>query len=610
VGDRSVAPGDAKDVWEVNRHLFLIDLCKAWRLTGRPEYAEAAVRLINDWIVTNPYARGVNWAGPLEVAYRALSWLWLYHLVGETGPVDEGTRRKWLASMQDHGRFLYRHLELYESPFNHLMGEATVLYLLGLQLPQLHEAPRWRRRGRAVIESRLAAQFYADGGSVEQATVYHHATLGFLLLGAVAARQAGEDFGADVWEALERAVDFSTGLMQPDGRHPAIGDNDDARPLAFDYADNWDFRHLAAIGAVLFARPGFKFTAGRFSEDALWLLGPAGLEAFERLQAASGRSSRVFEQSGYVVLRSGLDARADYVCFDCGEQAGGLRTDDVPSAAHGHADALSVIAHLAGTAVLVDAGFFTYDGERDWERFFRETAAHNTIRVNGRDQATHLQKMAWTHVPTVTLHEHSLEPGHQWACASHDGYNRADGLIHRRTVWLRPDRCIVLYDELLGGEPNTAELAFQFAAEHTVATAGAEVAIGEHFTLLWSASTATKSRLYRGGTSVDAGWVAPRLGQRQAAPRLVLDLEPGPHIRILTAIVDRRVWSSVGAERDPHALTLRLHGGPGNDTVVAPLNLPIAEGPVRTDAALVAWRSRGGAHDVRYVRGRYAEVVA
>jgi hypothetical protein len=42
-----------------------------------------------------------------------------------------------------------------------------------------------------VLESTIDRQFHDDGGSVEQSTFYHHATLGFYILSAVLARPTG-----------------------------------------------------------------------------------------------------------------------------------------------------------------------------------------------------------------------------------------------------------------------------------------------------------------------------------------------------------------------------------------------------------------------------------
>ncbi len=47
------------------------------------------------------------------------------------------------------------------------------------------------RAARKVLETTLATQFHSDGGSVEQSTFYHHATLGFYLLAAVLGRRNG-----------------------------------------------------------------------------------------------------------------------------------------------------------------------------------------------------------------------------------------------------------------------------------------------------------------------------------------------------------------------------------------------------------------------------------
>ena len=97
-----------------------------------------------------------------------------------------------------------------------------------------------------------------------------------------------------MWSAIERALEFSMHLMQPDGRTPEIGGADDGKPIRMQHLPFWDFRPYQAIGAVLFQRPDFKMVAGRFYEDALWVLGPAGLDAFEALDehAAAERSGR------------------------------------------------------------------------------------------------------------------------------------------------------------------------------------------------------------------------------------------------------------------------------------------------------------------------------
>ena len=87
------------------------------------------MRLVRSWIAGNPYATGVNWSCALEPAFRVFSWLWAYHLAVDD--LDERFHLEWLRGFYDHGRFIERHLELYSSPYNHLIAEAAALYMLG-----------------------------------------------------------------------------------------------------------------------------------------------------------------------------------------------------------------------------------------------------------------------------------------------------------------------------------------------------------------------------------------------------------------------------------------------------------------------------------------------
>ena len=54
---------------------------------------------------------------------------------------------------------------------------------------------------------------------------------------------------------------------------------------------------------------------------------------------------------------------------------------------HGHYDALSVEAWADARPLVVDPGRYTYaEGDPNWRHWFRGTAAHNTVTVDGADQ--------------------------------------------------------------------------------------------------------------------------------------------------------------------------------------------------------------------------------
>ncbi|BCS33210.1 hypothetical protein TBR22_A24370 [Luteitalea sp. TBR-22] len=516
--------GDVKHVWELSRQQYLVDLGRAVFLDDDRESLASLQFLVRSWMAGNPYGTGVHWSCALEPAFRAFSWIWSYALTWHA--LEDDFHLEWLCGLYDAARFIERHLEHYSSPYNHLVGEAAALYMLGATFPEFADAERWRATARAVLEGRLAEQFYADGGSVEQSTFYHHASVGDYLLAALTARAIGEEFSPTIWQAIERGIDFSAALVLPDGRIPEIGGADDGKPIRMEHLTLWDFRPYQAMGAVLFRRGDLKAIAGRFHEDALWLLGTDGLAQFDALPAAlPARTSVALPHSGYYVLRSDWSATADYVCFDCGEQAAGMRPDGIPNSMHGHADCLSIIVSLRGQRVLIDSGFHAYNCGGAWEAHFRETAAHNTARIDGRDQALHLGKMAWSNSYRAFPEGWHASGREAWTVGAHDGYDRApEGVTHRRAVWLRDAGYVIVCDEFLGQGEHDIEVNFQFAPGHALAAEGDNsVRFGDVAALHWASPVAWTSTLADGGdTGPDAGWIAPSLGVKQAAPRLTL----------------------------------------------------------------------------------------
>ena len=296
-------------VWELNRHQFLVDLAKIAFLDESRTHADALSALLRSWLRAVPYGTGAPWACALEPAFRAWSWLWAYHLLRSAGLLDASAHLEWLTGFYDHGRFLHRHLELYASPYNHLIGEAAALFALGVLFPEFEESPAWVERARTLLESNAKTQFYADGGSVEQSTFYHHATLGFYLLVTVLAQRNGMALSPDIGSVVERGIDFSMAMMLPDGRVPSIGGADDGKPIRLEHVPFWDFRAYLAMGSVMFARPDFKFAAGSFPEDALWLLGSTAAATFDDLPLRAPEVCRALPASGYVHRAQSLVAR-------------------------------------------------------------------------------------------------------------------------------------------------------------------------------------------------------------------------------------------------------------------------------------------------------------
>ena len=121
----------------------------------------------------NPFRQGVNWSSNLEVAMRAISWLWTMPYLLAWSELDQEFLACWLGSLYDHFDHISKNLSVYTDPTNHLIGEATALWLLSTVFPDLPEAPRQGQRALDILSREAQRQFTRDGVNCEQSTSYH-----------------------------------------------------------------------------------------------------------------------------------------------------------------------------------------------------------------------------------------------------------------------------------------------------------------------------------------------------------------------------------------------------------------------------------------------------
>ncbi|HEY2923916.1 MAG TPA: alginate lyase family protein [Candidatus Eisenbacteria bacterium] len=540
--------GDVKFVWELNRHQFLPTLGKAYRLSGDERYAARAVALIDDWIASNPYLRGVNWTSALEVAVRALAWCWTLSLLEGSRALGPAQRGRIRPSLRQHARYLAGHLSYYFSPYNHLVGELTGLQILHASIRPTQKSEGWERRAFRALVEEASRQFHADGGTVEQAIGYHYFTLGFYVQSYLHARRRGVPAPPALEETLCRAFDFALAMTGSDGAVPMIGDADEGKALALEQGSAWDFRPYLALGASLFGRSSWKGAAGDFPADAAWLVGTKGWDRYERLEASpeTDRGSELLRSSGYAILRSGTGRGGHTLWFDAGPIAHGVPRNGIASSAHGHADALAFELHMFGEPMLVDPGFFTYNGEEEWHRYFRESDAHNTLVVDGVSQAVYRGRLKWSHGPNVGLETFAGGEEIDFVEGSHDGFARlSPGVRHRRAVlFAKPDYWIIR-DDLTGSEEHDITLHFHFAPGVSAALVGpahvrARSASGPELELILVGAQGSQAILREGGPRPSDGWVAPGYEVRRPAPVVSVRLRRAFPAAICTLLLPRR----------------------------------------------------------------------
>ncbi len=446
--------GDIKHVWEVNRLQYLIELSKAYYLSEDEKYKTKFDDLILDWDEKNPYKRGVAWASALEVGVRATALVWALHFYMAGKNRDAKVVKTIIRLLYLCGAYLSENLSIYFSPYNHLIGETAGLFMVGYLFPGFKDAAKWEKQAWDILVDQVEKQFHSDGASVEQATFYHHFTLGFYLQAIALKNLNGESVPPKVCNRVEKALEFAMVMTKPDGTLPYMGDIDDARSIYFRQPTNWNFLSCQTMGAIWFNRPDMKFTSQKYQEEAFWMLDGDGQKKYEKLESEAPKDKTIFmDECGYSIFRSGYENASHYAHMDSGPIAHGVFYDETPSAAHGHADLLAIELAAFGDSYLVDPGFSNYRGDFDWHCYFRSTAAHNTIEINGESQAKQGGILVWSHAPKFKVLQ--KRDGHliKGVCAEHYGYSRQEGKpIHRRHFAFVDQKFWIVFDEIYSAD--------------------------------------------------------------------------------------------------------------------------------------------------------------
>ncbi|HUD98331.1 MAG TPA: alginate lyase family protein [Bryobacteraceae bacterium] len=340
--------GDHKIIWELNRHQHLVTLARAG-------FHDEIVAQWTGWQSENPYPIGINWASTLEVAFRALSWLWVRNIIGDFHP-------DLIPALHLHGWYIEHFLSTYFSPNTHLLGEGVALFAIGLMCPQIADARRWQKHGWQIVLEQAETQVRPDGFHFEQSVYYHVYARDFFEF----ARSLAAMNGIAIPPLFARTID----KMNQTGPLPNFGDDDGGRVIG---------------GGRALARAPFQ-------------PGPVG-----GIYAMPSPNAQLF-----------------------------IRASSPPpfAAGHTHADSLSIQLIVDGRPVLIDPGTYCYVcPERDR---FRGTAAHNTLQVDGRDQARPNGPFAWTNLPETTVDRWHINGSCDFFAGHHDGYRP---VIHYRWVF-------------------------------------------------------------------------------------------------------------------------------------------------------------------------------
>jgi heparinase II/III-like protein len=548
--------------WRIEwcKFYYGLNLAHAFATTSQRRFLTAWERLVGSFVEQVP----VGWDVADVAGRRLQNWIYAWQAFaaapafdGLAGGLDGALR----ASIAEQARFVRDNLA---PERNHRTLELYALLIVALALPDDDPDGALARWSLDELHRNLLEDFRADGVHREASTHYHMIALRSFVGAREQARRFGLELPAGFEEHLGRACDFAMHCVRPDGGIPALSD-----------ADGGNYDELLAMAAGILRRGDLRHVATRGREGAP-----------PRERHAS------FPTGGYHVQRSGWgdgdrafeDER--YLIFDCGPLGDG---------GHGHYDALSVEIAAGGGPLVVDPGRYTYaEGAPNLRRWFRGTAAHNTVCVDATDQTPYRRKKPKGPVADARFLGRLTGPGLD--VLRGEVASPVYEARHERTVTFVADAYWVIADRVRGEREHRCDARWHLAPG---AQARTRVEAGGDATTILAPGLALA---IAGGPRVtlQPGWVAPLYGIREPAP-VVSAVADGADVALCALFFpldDGRAAPTLRVRHSGPWTVFEVRDGDGlvDEIALAASPAPIELGPLRAHAqALWLRRDRDGA---------------
>jgi uncharacterized heparinase superfamily protein len=399
-GGEGWGPASGSVAWRAGVHGFawLRDL----RALGTDAARLLARRLTNDWL-----ARGGNdsLAAAPEVAGARIS-AWLGHFDFLAATAEDGFRRALMMRLAQDARALVAGL-----PAEAAHRGALVALKGAMAASVALEEEGWLARCVRFLPAELERQFLPDGCHVERSPAQQMAALQDLIEIRNLLHGAGIEAPEELATLLDRAGPALRLFRHGDGGLAA-------------------FNGTREEGASLL---DLVLTQGQ----------------------ARGRAPAALPDGGFHRLQAGRTL----IIADCGAPPAGRARDPngLPRGADRfhHAGTLSFELSVGRDRMVVNCGAAPA-AEAPWRDALRATAAHSTLTVADTNSAELKEEGLGARRPERVEAERQESSGAQWLEASHDGYLKRFGVIHRRRFYLSESGDDLRGEDVLEGDTPPA----------------------------------------------------------------------------------------------------------------------------------------------------------
>lgn len=448
---------DGKRLLAVSRaakeRLLLLGLMH--RLTGEKDYARRA------WIELDTITHFKDWnpshfLDTAEMTFAAaIGYDWLHEAWSETQKTQ--IRQAMVKMGLEEGLKIYRKRSGWtkaDHNWNQVCngGMGTGALAIAESEPKLAAEAL---HGAVLSLPRAMKSFAPDGGWGEGPGYWDYATEYNVYLLAALKTALGRDFGLSGLPGFSVTGDFPMHFVGPGGK-------------TFNFADahdGWKGANQLFWLAEAFNQPAYaawQMTYARRDPSALDLLwGAAWLAKDPKTQLPA--ASRAFAGVDVVTIRSAWnDPQAIFI---------GLKGGD-NQVNHSHLDLGSFVLEAGGVRWAIDLGPDNYNipgyfGDKRWTYYRLTTAGHNTLLINGQNQAT---------AAKAPILRFAAGSGEATAVVDLSAAYPAAKRVWRG-VAMREDQVVIIQDEIESG--NALEAAWRMHTEAEVAVNGARATLSQ-----------------------------------------------------------------------------------------------------------------------------------
>ena len=431
----------------------------AYWMTGDRAYAESGRAWLRAILAVKEWSGSQNLGRSSWVLGSALLYDWLYD---ELGPADRAAVR---ARLEAEGEILMREHSYWRLLSNHCLIETSALGAAGLALgPGSEPGTRFVKRARERTEL-IIEHAPLDGAWSEGVQYWEYGTSYFLrFLEALKTTGTADYYPRYNW--FKQTTYFPIYFSLPGQRKGFINFSDccESRPES-----RWQAAFLPYLAASAYRNGQFQDYANQVAASQPYKFSWMDFIAYDPTvppvdfhQLAPGKH---FDDSGFVVMRSGWDENATVVGFRCGPAPGHRNQNDPrrlerrgfgPGHQHPDINSFSIFSH--GKWLAIDPGYV----------HMKTTGEHNTVLVNGHGQAgagsEWLDYMAFENrLPAPAILHAESTPEYDYAIGDAGNiYIDEAGLagFRRHLLYLKPG-VVVVADDLAAKAPARFEWLLQ-----------------------------------------------------------------------------------------------------------------------------------------------------